>query len=132
MICQFWFRKTYVKPTKGRYTRYDLYHKTCIIRFLYYTSVDTEMCCPKGKCGCQYFIIYALRFYFPYLSLLAQPVNITLYGPRLACLVFNSVRNGTCIIILDKKYNIANSSCHFGSYDSIWTGLSPKKYCMDL
>jgi hypothetical protein len=20
-----------------------------------YTSVDTEMCCPKGKCGCQYF-----------------------------------------------------------------------------
>ena len=31
-------------------------------------------------------------------------------------------RNGTCIIILDKKYNVANSSCHFGSYDSIWTG----------
>ena len=24
-------------------------------------------------------------------------------------------RNGPCIIILDKKYNIANSSCHFGS-----------------
>jgi hypothetical protein len=26
---------------------------------LYYkaTSVDTEMCCPKGKCGCQYFIL---------------------------------------------------------------------------
>ena len=21
------------------------------------TSVDTEMCCPKGKCGCQYFIL---------------------------------------------------------------------------
>jgi hypothetical protein len=31
-------------------------------------------------------------------------------------------RNGICIIILDKKYNIANSSCHFGSYGSIWTG----------
>jgi hypothetical protein len=29
-------------------------------------------------------------------------------------------RNGTCIIILDKKYNIANSSCHFGSYGSIY------------
>jgi hypothetical protein len=29
-------------------------------------------------------------------------------------------RPGTCIIILDKKYNIANSSCHFGSYGSIW------------
>jgi hypothetical protein len=28
-------------------------------------------------------------------------------------------RNGTCI--LDKKSNIANSSCHFGSYGSIWT-----------
>ena len=40
--------------------------------------------------------------------------------------------NGTCIIILDKKYNIANSSCHFGSYGSIWTGPSPKKYYMDL
>ena len=36
-------------------------------------------------------------------------------------------RNGTCIIILDKKYNITNSSCHFGSYGSIWTGSSPKK-----
>ena len=31
-----------------------------------------------------------------------------------------------------KKYNIANSSCHFGSYGSIWTGPSPKKYYMDL
>jgi hypothetical protein len=30
-------------------------------------------------------------------------------------------RLGTCII-LDQKYNIANSSCHFGSYGSIWTG----------
>jgi hypothetical protein len=39
-------------------------------------------------------------------------------------------RNGTCIIILDKQYNIANSSCHFGSYGSIWTGPSPKKYYM--
>ena len=40
-------------------------------------------------------------------------------------------RPDTCII-LDKKYNIANSSCHFGSYGSIWTGPSPKKYYMDL
>jgi hypothetical protein len=39
-------------------------------------------------------------------------------------------RPGTCIV-LDKKYNIANTSCHFGSYGSIWTGPSPKKY-MDL
>ena len=36
-------------------------------------------------------------------------------------------RNGTCIIILDKKYNIENSSCHFGSYGSIWTVPSPQK-----
>ena len=28
------------------------------------------------------------------------------------------------------KY-IANSSWHWGSYGSIWTGLSPKKYYMD-
>ena len=40
-------------------------------------------------------------------------------------------RPGTCII-LDKKYNIANSSCQFGSYGSIWTGPSPNKYYMDL
>jgi hypothetical protein len=29
--------------------------------FFYYTSVDTEMCCPKGKCGCQYFILLTLK-----------------------------------------------------------------------
>ena len=27
----------------------------------YDTSVDTEMCCPKGKCGCQYFISLTLK-----------------------------------------------------------------------
>ena len=25
------------------------------------TSVDTEMCCPIGKCGCQYFILLTLK-----------------------------------------------------------------------
>jgi hypothetical protein len=40
-------------------------------------------------------------------------------------------RPGTCII-LAKKYNIAKSSCHFGSKGSIWTGPSPKQYYMDL
>ena len=29
--------------------------------FTYNTSVDTEMCCPKGKCGCQYFILLTLK-----------------------------------------------------------------------
>ena len=28
---------------------------------LYITSLDTEMCCPKGKCGCQYFILLTLK-----------------------------------------------------------------------
>ena len=30
---------------------------------IYYdnTSVDTEMCCPKSKCGCQYFILLTLN-----------------------------------------------------------------------
>jgi len=36
-------------------------------------------------------VYYTLRFYFPYLSLLAPPVNITLYGPRLDFLFFDSV-----------------------------------------
>jgi hypothetical protein len=26
-----------------------------------FTSVDTEMCCPKGKCGYQYFIVLTLK-----------------------------------------------------------------------
>ena len=25
------------------------------------TSVDIEMCCPNGKCGCQYFILLTLK-----------------------------------------------------------------------
>ena len=29
--------------------------------FINETSVDTEMCCPKGKCGCQYFILSTLK-----------------------------------------------------------------------
>jgi hypothetical protein len=29
--------------------------------FFNITSVDTEMCCPKGKCGCQYFILLTLK-----------------------------------------------------------------------
>ena len=29
--------------------------------FSYPTSVDTEMCCPKGECGCQYFILLTLK-----------------------------------------------------------------------
>ena len=35
-----------------RRTRYAL-----LFFFIIITSVDTEMCFPKGKCGCQYFIL---------------------------------------------------------------------------
>ena len=28
---------------------------------IHLTSVDTEMCCPEGKCGCQYFILLTLK-----------------------------------------------------------------------
>ena len=28
---------------------------------LYPTSVDKELYCPKGKCGCQYFILLTLK-----------------------------------------------------------------------
>jgi hypothetical protein len=51
-------------------------------------------------------LYYTLRFYFTYLSLLAQPVNITLYGRDWTASFSILFRNGTCIIILDKKYNI--------------------------
>ena len=29
--------------------------------FFNFTSVDTELYCPKGKCGCQYFILLTLK-----------------------------------------------------------------------
>ena len=32
-----------------------------IFYLLNITSVDTEMCCPKDKCGCQYFILLTLK-----------------------------------------------------------------------
>jgi hypothetical protein len=36
-------------------------NKTVLTTFFYFTSVDTEMCCPKGKCGCQYFILLTFK-----------------------------------------------------------------------
>ena len=29
--------------------------------FTIFASMDTEMCCPKGKCGGQYFILLTLK-----------------------------------------------------------------------
>jgi hypothetical protein len=99
------------------------------------------------------YIYYTLRFYFPYLSLLAQPVTIFLYGPvtilvygPVTILVYGPARylHYYCPLLCFKyhpiKINItsnvvyttvANSSWHWGSYGSIWTGPSPKKYDMD-
>jgi hypothetical protein len=54
----------------------------------YYTRAALPFMKKGNACIHKY---YTLRFYFPYLSLLAQPVNITLYGPGLGCLVFDSV-----------------------------------------
>jgi hypothetical protein len=42
-------------PPLGAFCRCD----TCM--HLSFTSVDTEMCCPKGKCVCQYFILLTLK-----------------------------------------------------------------------
>jgi hypothetical protein len=42
-----------IKGTFNTKTNFSLY----LIFFLHFTSVDTEMCCPKGKCGCQYIIL---------------------------------------------------------------------------
>ena len=33
----------------------------CFIYLFIVTRVDTAMCCPKGKCGCQYFILLTLK-----------------------------------------------------------------------
>jgi hypothetical protein len=38
---------------------YIVFNNYCYI--FYYTSVDTEMCCPKDKCGCKYFILLTLK-----------------------------------------------------------------------
>ena len=34
---------------------------TMHILLFYFTSMDTELYCPKGKCGCQYFILLTLK-----------------------------------------------------------------------
>ena len=55
----YWFCKQYAK-----YISYLYMFKTFILK-LYKcclrASVDTEMCCPKGKFGCQYFILLTLK-----------------------------------------------------------------------
>ena len=66
---------------------------------------------------------------FPYITLYVFifPICLCQRSRSLFCYMDRQYmdRPGTCII-LDKEYNIANSSCHFGSYGSIWIGPSPK------
>ena len=48
----------------GDYLLYITTCKWCMASqffFLNLTCVDTEMCCPKGKCGCQYVILLTLK-----------------------------------------------------------------------
>ena len=48
--------------TKTTPIHYTITTRVCAISiYFYWTSVDTKMCCPKGKCGCQYFILLSLK-----------------------------------------------------------------------
>ena len=95
---------------------------------------------PKEKCcsvmqnttqKTKYIYIYITLYVFIFpICLCQRSRSLFLYMDRSLFQYMN--RPGTRIIILDKKYNITNSSCHFGSYGSIWTGPSPKKYYMNL
>jgi hypothetical protein len=81
---------------------------------------------------CPYINLYILHFTF--LFSLFVFVSAAGHYFRIWISHYLSIWTGQvpALLFLDKKYNIANSSCHFGSYGSIWTGPSPKKYYMDL
>ena len=63
----FFFKAMHIDSISLHYTRNIVQLKSFYIKFdskhlfYLYTSVDTEMCCPKGKCGCQYFILLTLK-----------------------------------------------------------------------
>ena len=85
----------------------------------------------RRNAGKNMYYVYILYFTFLFVFVSAAgQYNVIWTGDWTASFSIR-FRNGTCIIILDKKNNIANSSCHFGSYGSIWTGPSPKQYYMD-
>jgi hypothetical protein len=63
--------------------------------------VDTEICCPKGKCGCLYFILLTFsnyQFGFPVLEYYLA-VNLLWYAPM------NNATNSEWII---KRYIVAS------------------------
>jgi hypothetical protein len=52
---------TFLFLTTYLYT-FSLYENPSFIIFSAETEyISTEMCCPKGKCGCQYFILLTLE-----------------------------------------------------------------------
>jgi hypothetical protein len=65
------------------------YNSTNSWLFYYYQSTVglDRIICLLCVYICQY---YTLRFYFPYLSLLAQPVNILVYGQGPINIMFSS------------------------------------------
>ena len=79
--------------------------------------------------------IYPLNVYTEYVNALCTwSCNTQLVIPGLFnVLVYHFL---VCLMYwyitqLNAMIYIANSSWHWGSYGSIWTGLSPKKYYMD-
>ena len=96
-----------------------LYHANCqIIDNIILCVFIFPIClCQRSWSIFQYIILYV--FIFP-ICLCQHSRSIQRYMYRDWTASFSiRFRDGTCIIILDKKYNIANSSCHFGSYGSI-------------
>jgi hypothetical protein len=53
--------RMYTKPRIQKYTKKYPTNMSLQLHYCDRTSVDTEMCCPKGKCGCQYFILLTLK-----------------------------------------------------------------------
>jgi hypothetical protein len=77
----------------------------------------TIMTAPKGNEGQELLYKYVLILHFTFLFSLFVFVSAAGHYFRIWTGQVN-------IIILDKEYNIANSSCHFGSYGSIRTEAS--------
>jgi hypothetical protein len=67
--------------------------------------VDTEMCCPKGKCGCQYFIlhVFTLKKMPTDVFEIRLGQNVNMYTNRLCRLLRNGFVsvNTTDRIIID-------------------------------
>ena len=117
----------FLPVSKARTNKFDIFRQ-CTYIFYFHTYMYIHK-----RAGC--LLLLVLCFICSYFSILHFTFLVSLFVFVSAAGHYFRIWTGsiwTCIIILDKKYNIANSSCHFGSYGSIWTGPSPKKYYMDL